>query len=85
MLLFRDLITIMAQAAKIFDQIKRILVISQVSYQSGLMIGSQKPMAIPDCFLRNRVPKFDSKLAVAHYGLIICNCFTDTDHWLEHC
>jgi hypothetical protein len=36
------------------------------------MIGDQKPIAIPDWFVRTRVRKFDSKLTVASYGIIIC-------------
>jgi hypothetical protein len=51
------------------------LAISQVSHQSGLTIGDQKPIAIPDWFLGNKVPKFDSELAVACHGLIISDLY----------
>jgi hypothetical protein len=72
MLLFRDLIPNMAKGAKIFNQVEKILVIWQVSSQSGPMVEDHKAITNPDWFLRNRVPKFDSKLALACEGMIIC-------------
>jgi hypothetical protein len=68
MLLFRDLITNMAKGAKIFNQVEKILVISQVSYQSGLMIAyqnqSQSLIGFRETECRNSILNLQSHVMV---------------------